>query len=212
MGRSSGKGVAAVERQRRRVRTGSGSGSPGFGVAGKCDLTRSPNLRGNCGHRDQLRWTKEWRHHDGRKSGRPAAVHSRRSRGRRDPAGGNRPDFGTSYGDDSRSVRSDQLARGARTFRGSFPLDQRTKVDDRPYVGRRRGDRVGCLAFADQRGFVHPSLNCEDLHPQLDWCDGKIPRKCLRREVNVVAKSAFGFGDVNTTIIFQRYDPDRERN
>jgi 3-oxoacyl-(acyl-carrier-protein) synthase len=60
--------------------------------------------------------------------------------------------------------------------------------------------------------FVHPSLNCEDLHPQIDWCEGKIPRECLRRELNIVAKSAFGFGDVNTTIIFRRYDPGRERN
>jgi 3-oxoacyl-(acyl-carrier-protein) synthase len=56
-------------------------------------------------------------------------------------------------------------------------------------------------------GFVHPSLNCEDLHPQLEWCAAKIPHECLHRDLNIVAKSAFGFGDVNTTVIFRRYEP-----
>jgi len=60
-------------------------------------------------------------------------------------------------------------------------------------------------------GFVHPSLNCEDLHPQLLWCEPKIPHESLRRDLNVVAKSGFGFGDVNTTIIFRRYSPEQER-
>ncbi len=55
------------------------------------------------------------------------------------------------------------------------------------------------------RSFVHPSMNCEDLHPELPWCEAKVPRRCLDREIQVVAKASFGFGDVNACILFQKF-------
>lgn len=56
------------------------------------------------------------------------------------------------------------------------------------------------------QGFVHPSINCEEPHPQLTWCGEKIPRSCLERDLQVVAKSAFGFGDVNATVLYRRFE------
>ncbi len=56
-----------------------------------------------------------------------------------------------------------------------------------------------------KRGFVHPSLNCEDLHPELAWCSASIVRDCLERRLRVVAKASFGFGDVNTCVLFLEY-------
>ena len=56
-----------------------------------------------------------------------------------------------------------------------------------------------------QKGFVHPSLNCEDLHPELAWCNGSIVRECLEKRLRVVAKASFGFGDVNTCVLFRDY-------
>jgi 3-oxoacyl-(acyl-carrier-protein) synthase len=56
-----------------------------------------------------------------------------------------------------------------------------------------------------EEGFVHPSLNCDDLHPDLEWCREHIPRECREQKLNVVAKTSFGFGDVNACVIFRRY-------
>jgi len=53
--------------------------------------------------------------------------------------------------------------------------------------------------------FVHPTRNCDDLHPELQWCESKIPRMCIEREIRVAAKASFGFGDVNACAIFQRF-------
>jgi len=55
------------------------------------------------------------------------------------------------------------------------------------------------------RGFVHPSLNCDDLHPELAWCSGSIVRECLEKRLNVVAKASFGFGDVNACVLFRKF-------
>jgi 3-oxoacyl-(acyl-carrier-protein) synthase len=54
--------------------------------------------------------------------------------------------------------------------------------------------------------FVHPSRNCEDLHPDLQWCEARIARACLEREVRIAAKASFGFGDVNACILFRQFN------
>src|SRR5205085_1355503 len=48
---------------------------------------------------------------------------------------------------------------------------------------------IECVAAILQlhSGFVHPSINCEDLHPELDWCEHGIPQRCLERQLRVVA-------------------------
>lgn len=64
---------------------------------------------------------------------------------------------------------------------------------------------IECVAVILQlcKSFVHPTRNCDDLHPELRWCAPKIPRECVEREINVAAKASFGFGDVNACAIFQ---------
>ncbi len=66
---------------------------------------------------------------------------------------------------------------------------------------------IECVAsiLQVQRNFAHPSLNCEDLHPELAWCDPFIPRTCVEREIRMVAKASFGFGDVNSCILFKKF-------
>jgi 3-oxoacyl-[acyl-carrier-protein] synthase-1 len=65
---------------------------------------------------------------------------------------------------------------------------------------------IECVAVVLQlcNSFVHPSLNCEDLHPDLAWCESRIPRACIDREIRVAAKASFGFGDVNACILFEK--------
>lgn len=55
------------------------------------------------------------------------------------------------------------------------------------------------------KGFVHKSVNCEDLHPDILPYEKSIVRETIDKELNIVAKASFGFGDVNGTIIYKRW-------
>ncbi len=54
--------------------------------------------------------------------------------------------------------------------------------------------------------FLHPSLNCEDLHPEIESMipSAKIPQQAIQLPLNIMAKSSFGFGDVNSCVIFKK--------
>jgi len=56
-------------------------------------------------------------------------------------------------------------------------------------------------------GFIFPTINCEDLHPEILGMinSASIPQKIKHQEVNTVIKASFGFGDVNACIVFQKY-------
>ena len=68
---------------------------------------------------------------------------------------------------------------------------------------------IECVASVLQiaHGFIFPSTNCEDLHPDIEEQIGKlaIPHKSRSQEVNTVIKASFGFGDVNACIIFKKF-------
>ncbi len=55
-------------------------------------------------------------------------------------------------------------------------------------------------------GFVHASLNCEDLHPEIEPFAPAIPHEALHKELDVVVKASFGFGDVNAALVLRRYE------
>ena len=54
-------------------------------------------------------------------------------------------------------------------------------------------------------GFVHGSLNCEDLHPDLHEFKNSIVQKSVDTDIKVAAKASFGFGDVNSCIILRKW-------
>ncbi|MBS1149081.1 MAG: 3-oxoacyl-[acyl-carrier-protein] synthase [Myxococcaceae bacterium] len=57
-----------------------------------------------------------------------------------------------------------------------------------------------------QHGFVHGSINCEDLHPQLTAFASRIPHRTVDvPDLKIIAKASFGFGDVNGCVIFQKF-------
>ena len=68
---------------------------------------------------------------------------------------------------------------------------------------------IECVAAVLQlhRGFIHGSLNCEDLHPELQPYAGRIPHTTIDVAPRVLAKASFGFGDVNGCLILGRWDP-----
>ncbi len=56
-------------------------------------------------------------------------------------------------------------------------------------------------------GFVHPSINCEDVHPEIEAFEASIPRETRDApEARTAIKASFGFGDVNACLVFQRWD------
>ena len=52
--------------------------------------------------------------------------------------------------------------------------------------------------------FIHPSMNCEDLHPAVATVAVRIPQEYIAREVRTALKTSFGFGDVNACVIFSK--------
>jgi 3-oxoacyl-(acyl-carrier-protein) synthase len=56
-------------------------------------------------------------------------------------------------------------------------------------------------------GFLHPSINCEDVHPEISAFSERIPRQILEYpELKIMAKASFGFGDVNSCLIFKKWE------
>ncbi len=57
-------------------------------------------------------------------------------------------------------------------------------------------------------GFVHPSINCEDLHPEIAALidPSRIPSAMIETGLNTVIKANFGFGDVNACIVFSKHN------
>lgn len=55
-------------------------------------------------------------------------------------------------------------------------------------------------------GFAHPSINCEDVHPEIAAFEASIPHSCREMpDLKTVIKAGFGFGDVNACAIFRKW-------
>jgi 3-oxoacyl-(acyl-carrier-protein) synthase len=58
-----------------------------------------------------------------------------------------------------------------------------------------------------REGFVHPSLNCEDVHPEIEPYASSIPHTARElRELDVAVKAGFGFGDVNACVVLRKWN------
>jgi 3-oxoacyl-(acyl-carrier-protein) synthase len=67
---------------------------------------------------------------------------------------------------------------------------------------------IECAAAVLQlaNGFIHPSINCEDLNPEVAAYAGSIARELQERPgMSVAIKASFGFGDVNSCVVFRKY-------
>lgn len=59
-------------------------------------------------------------------------------------------------------------------------------------------------------GFLIPNLNSEDIDPEIAALvdDEKITKEYTKMDLNIIAKSSFGFGDVNACVIYKKYTPN----
>lgn len=93
------------------------------------------------------------------------------------------------------------------------------KGDDFPLINSLKSMIGHCLSAAGSieavaavlqivHRFVHPNINLEDPSPDILKLIGaeKMPVKMIEKEINTIAKANFGFGDVNTCLIFSKYN------
>jgi len=92
------------------------------------------------------------------------------------------------------------------------------KGTDFPYINSLKGMVGHCLSGAGSveavatilqiyKGFIFPNSNCEDLNEEIKILisEDKITQQLLYKELNIVVKASFGFGDVNGCIILKKY-------
>lgn len=90
---------------------------------------------------------------------------------------------------------------------GNFPTIHSTKS----MIGHGLGaagalESVACMLML-REGFIHPSINCEDVHPEIEPYGDSIPHEAREApELRTIIKSGFGFGDVNACVIFRRWE------
>jgi 3-oxoacyl-(acyl-carrier-protein) synthase len=93
--------------------------------------------------------------------------------------------------------------------------------NDFPYINSLKSMVGHCLSASGSvesvasvlqlhHGFIFPNINCEDLHPEITAIIGesRIPQQLIKKELNIVAKASFGFGDVNACVLFKKYHYD----
>jgi len=62
-------------------------------------------------------------------------------------------------------------------------------------------------------GFIHPSLNCEDVHPEIQPYAASIPHETRQApHLRTLIKAGFGFGDVNACVVFRKWSPEGARD
>ena len=92
------------------------------------------------------------------------------------------------------------------------------KGNDFPYINSLKSMVGHCLSASGSvesvasilqvhQGFVFPNINCEDLNSEITACidASKIPQQLIQKDITILAKASFGFGDVNGCVIFKKY-------
>jgi 3-oxoacyl-(acyl-carrier-protein) synthase len=98
---------------------------------------------------------------------------------------------------------STALGRGP----GSFPYINSTKSMIGHCLGGAGAIETVAALLQLSRGFLHPSLNCEDLHPEIEvFGDHVVQTGMDYPELKTMAKASFGFGDVNSCLIVKKWE------
>jgi len=110
----------------------------------------------------------------------------------------------TATGADPKEVGS--WERALEREPGSLPPITATKSMIGHALGAAGGIESVASVLMVSKGFVHPSINCEDVHPEIERHAASIPHTAREMpELDVLVKAGFGFGDVNACLVFKRY-------
>jgi 3-oxoacyl-(acyl-carrier-protein) synthase len=111
----------------------------------------------------------------------------------------------TATGADPSEVRSWAAALGREP--GDMPKITATKG----MVGHTLGAAGALESVATilmlRGGFLHPCVNCDDVHPEIEAYADAIPHSAVEApDLKVMVKAGFGFGDVNACLAYRRWD------
>ena len=110
----------------------------------------------------------------------------------------------TATGADSSEVVSWSKALGLGPE--TFPLITSTKSMIGHALGAAGALEVVASMLMLDGNFVHPSINCEDVHPKVEDFAGSIPHTVEELpQLSTIIKAGFGFGDVNVCAVFRKW-------
>jgi 3-oxoacyl-(acyl-carrier-protein) synthase len=110
----------------------------------------------------------------------------------------------TATGADPREIEN--LSCALSVDHDDFPWINSTKS----MIGHALGasGAIECVATILQlhHSFIHPSINCEDLHPSVARIASRVVQVRKPASLRTALKTSFGFGDVNACIVFSRWN------
>ncbi|MDH4016504.1 MAG: beta-ketoacyl-[acyl-carrier-protein] synthase family protein, partial [Actinomycetota bacterium] len=111
----------------------------------------------------------------------------------------------TATGADPREVASWAKALGRGP--GELPTITSTKSMVGHALGAAGAVESVAAVLMVSGGWVHPSINCEDVHPEIEAHAASIPHELREQpDMKVIMKAGFGFGDVNACLVFKKWE------
>ncbi|MFT4833430.1 MAG: 3-oxoacyl-(acyl-carrier-protein) synthase [Marinoscillum sp.] len=91
--------------------------------------------------------------------------------------------------------------------------------EDFPYINTPKSMIGHCVAGAGSielvacvlqlsEGFIHPNINLDSIHPEIEKLvpTDKIPTQLIKKNIQTVIKSNFGFGDLNCCLVLSKWN------
>ena len=112
----------------------------------------------------------------------------------------------TATGADPREVQA--WATALERSPATFPPITATKSLIGHALGAAGGIECVASVLMVQGGFLHPTVNCEDVHPEIAPFAAAIPRRLRPMpDLRMLIKAGFGFGDVNACVVLGKWTP-----
>lgn len=87
-----------------------------------------------------------------------------------------------------------------------FPHIQSTKSMIGHCLGAAGSIESAAVMLQLEQGFLHQSINCEDLHEKIQPYAKSVLQETLNKQARIFAKASFGFGDVNGCVIYKKWE------
>jgi 3-oxoacyl-(acyl-carrier-protein) synthase len=116
----------------------------------------------------------------------------------------------TATGADPREIES--WAKALEVAPADFPPIVSTKSMIGHTLGAAGAVESVAAVLMIARRFLHPSINCEDVHPEIAPYAARVPHEMRPMpELRTLIKAGFGFGDVNACVVFRRFEEEKEQ-